>query len=84
MFVQLAQLTEIIPGLLAFAAGPNQSPEGLSRGYTHAFSVDFTSEAARDAYLVHPAHQAAGARLVDAAENGVDGLAVIDFALSEP
>jgi hypothetical protein len=80
---QLGQLKGIVPGLLAFGAGPNRSPEGLSRGYTHAFSVDFADESARDAYLVHPAHKEAGARLVDAAEGGVDGLAVIDFAIDE-
>ena len=77
----LARLKSVVPGLLAFAAGPNVSPEGLSQGFGHAFTADFESEAARDAYLIHSDHQAAGARLVRAAEGGVDGLAVMDFAL---
>lgn len=43
--------------------GPNTSPEGLDKGYTHAFVVSFATAADRDAYLPHPAHQAFVARL---------------------
>lgn len=75
---QLGDLRAMVPGFLAFAAGPNVSPEGLGRGFTHAFTCDFADAAARDAYLVHPAHQVAGARLVAAAQGGIGGLAVID------
>ncbi|WP_131117007.1 Dabb family protein [Lichenihabitans psoromatis] len=81
ILAELAALQQVIPGLLAFSAGPNESPEGLSRDYTHAFTVDFTDAAARDAYLVHPAHQAAGARLVSAVKDGPAGLAVVDFTV---
>jgi hypothetical protein len=81
IFAELADLGRHLPGLRAFAGGANVSPENLSKGFSHAFSVDFDDAAARDAYLVHPAHQAAGARLVRATEGGLDGLAVIDFAL---
>jgi hypothetical protein len=80
IFADLSALKRFVPGLRAFAGGPNVSTEGLARGFTHGFSVDFDDVAARDAYLIHPAHQAAGARLVKAAEGGVDGLAVLDFA----
>ncbi|WP_371930956.1 Dabb family protein [Lewinella sp. JB7] len=38
--------------------GVNNSPEGLNKGFTHAFFVTFLSEADREAYLPHPAHQA--------------------------
>ncbi len=38
--------------------GTNVSPEGLAKGYTHAFMLTFGDAAARDAYLPHPAHQA--------------------------
>jgi hypothetical protein len=38
--------------------GLNHSPEGLDHGFTHCFSVGFANAAARDAYLVHPTHQA--------------------------
>ena len=38
--------------------GVNNSPEDHAHGYTHCFLVTFKSEADRDAYLPHPAHQA--------------------------
>jgi hypothetical protein len=38
--------------------GLNASPEGLDHGFTHCFTLGFASASARDAYLVHPQHQA--------------------------
>jgi hypothetical protein len=40
-----------------FEWGTDVSVENLSQGYTHCFLVTFLSEAGRDAYLPHPAHQ---------------------------
>ncbi|MEP9375395.1 Dabb family protein [Aquabacter sp. CN5-332] len=77
---QLQDLCAVLPGMTHFAGGPNVNPEGLDQGFTHAFSCDFVDAAARDAYLVHPAHRAAGARLVAATDGGREGLAVIDFS----
>ena len=79
IFGQLAALRAILPGLSSFSAGPNLSPEGLGRGYSHVFTCDFADSAARDDYLEHPAHKAAGARLVAAVDGGTDGLIVIDY-----
>ncbi|WP_158817084.1 Dabb family protein [Methylocapsa sp. S129] len=79
LFGALDDLRALLPGMLNFKGGANVSPEGLARGFTHAFVADFVDSAARDAYLVHPAHQAAGARLVVAAEGGIDGLIVVDI-----
>ena len=78
---ELRGLRAQLPGMLNFACGANVSPEGLSRGFTHAFTIDFVDAAARDAYLALPAHEAAGARLVKAAEGGLAGLTVLDFEL---
>ena len=41
-----------------FEWGVNNSPEKLNQGLTHCFFVTFHSEADRDAYLIHPDHQA--------------------------
>lgn len=41
--------------------------------------MDFPDAAARDAYLVDPAHKEAGDRLVAALEGGVAGLLVFDI-----
>lgn len=52
-----ARLPHEIPGIAAFEWGTNVSPEGLDDGFTHCFTLSFASNDARDAYLVHPAHQ---------------------------
>ena len=79
VFDGLRALGTRLPGMLAFAGGPDVSPEGLQRGHTHAFTIDFADEAARDAYLVDAEHKALGARLVAAAEGGRDGITVVDL-----
>ena len=48
-----------IPGIVSLSRGLDISTEGLSDGFTHSFILTFESVAARDAYLPHPAHQAA-------------------------
>ena len=55
----LAQLPEVIPGILGFNWSPDISTEGLTDGFTHSFMFVFENVAARDAYLPHPVHQAA-------------------------
>jgi quinol monooxygenase YgiN len=53
-----AQLFNQIQTIHSLAWGTNNSPEGLDHGFTHCFTLEFADAAARDAYLVHPAHQA--------------------------
>jgi hypothetical protein len=81
IYAQLADLKQVIPGYLAISYGANVSPEGLHQGFTDGFTIDFVDAAARDAYLVHPDHQAAGGRLVAALEGGRDGLVVFDIVV---
>ena len=79
IFVALKALQQQMPGILAISTGRDQSPEGLQRGNTHGFTVDFADAAARNAYLPHPAHQKVGAMIVGAAEGGVEGITVLDW-----
>lgn len=72
-----------IDGLLRADFGPNVSPEGLGQGFSDGFVMDFVDEAARDRYLPHPAHQAAGTKLVAALEGGTAGLIVFDIAVGD-
>ena len=81
IYADLAALKSVVPGMLAMSYGPNVSPEGKDMGFADGFSMDFVDEAARDAYLVHPDHQAAGSRLVAALEGGRDGLVVFDLVV---
>ena len=40
-----------------FEWGTDVSVEGKAQGFSHCFMVTFRSEADRDAYLPHPAHE---------------------------
>lgn len=75
----LRRLIGVVPGLLSFEGGKYSSPEGLNRGYTWGFTMVFTDAAARDAYLVHPAHVAAAAGVVAVCEGGINGVLAFDY-----
>ncbi|MBB6413164.1 Dabb family protein [Mesorhizobium sangaii] len=79
----LEALRQVINGMDTVQFSANVSPEPFARDFTHAFTIDFSDGAARDAYLVHEAHQRAGARLVAALEGGTDGLMVFDLELTK-
>jgi len=70
-----------IGGILSITAGENNSPESLEKGFRHGFVVDFTDGAARDAYLPHPEHAKVGKSLVEAADGGIEGILVFDYAI---
>jgi hypothetical protein len=79
IYDQLTALRDHLKGIVAMSFGPNVSPEGLQRGFTDGFTIDFTDADARDAYLADDAHGRAGARLVTALDGGRDGLIVFDI-----
>lgn len=76
---QVVALRDKIDGIVAINAGENNSPEALEKGFQHGFVVDFVDAATRDAYLPHPEHVIVGTKLVELAENGVEGILVFDF-----
>ena len=61
---QIRQIEEAFGALPAqiqeihdFEWGTDVSVEGKAQGFTHCFMVTFLSEADREAYLPHPAHE---------------------------
>ena len=84
IYAGLNALVGQIDGLLRADFGPNSSPEGMAKGFADGFIMDLVDEAARDRYLVDPAHKAAGGRLVAALEGGRDGLLVFDLDMADP
>lgn len=66
-----SQISEI----KGFEWGTNSSPEGLNQGLTHAFTLTFHSNADRDVYLPHPAHQA----FVGIVGPHLDKVTVVDY-----
>lgn len=79
----LSALRGSIKGMGAVHFNGNASPEPFAHGFTHGFTIDFNDAAARDAYLVHEAHQKAGARLVAGLQGGTNGLMVFDLEIGE-
>jgi len=70
-----AALKNQIPEIVDFECGTNNSPEGLSNGFTHAYTVSFRTEEDRDAYLPHPVHQ----RFVKLVQGKLAGVFVVDY-----
>ena len=79
LFAELRGLANAVEGIVGFRGGAYRSPEGLGQGFTHGFVMAFADEAARDAYLPHPAHQRVVARLLPLLDGGLDGVVAFDF-----
>ncbi|GGG49829.1 stress responsive protein [Croceivirga lutea] len=58
-----------------FEWGTNNSPEGLSKGFTHCFFVTFENEEGRSTYLPHKAHKA----FTELASPHIEDVLVIDY-----
>lgn len=72
---EFAALKQKIAVVESLEWGTDVSPEGLSKGYTHVWFVTFKNAADRDAYLVHPDHQAFVALLKPVLEDAL----VVDY-----
>ncbi|THV23123.1 Dabb family protein [Peteryoungia ipomoeae] len=80
IYAAIAELKDVVPGMLDIKSGPNVSPEGLSGGYNDGFIVTFEDEMVRDYYLKHPKHVEVGERIVGATDGGLAGILVFDLA----
>jgi hypothetical protein len=58
-----------------FESGTNNSPEGLNKGFTHAWILTFNSEEDRNAYLKHPDHE----KFATLAKATIADVFVVDF-----
>lgn len=84
IFGEIAALKSRLPGFMAAHIGGNVSPEeGMDKGFSEGFIVDFADAAARDTYLEDPEHRKAGAKIVAAAEGGVAGIFVYDLEIAD-
>lgn len=82
LYRQLADLGDILPGIMAFDAKANTSPEiGMDKGFSDGFIIDFDTEKSRDTYLDAPEHKAVGAQLVAASQGGAEGILVYDMKI---
>ena len=73
-----------LPGMVAIHHGANNSPEvGMDKGFSDGFIVDFIDAGSRDAYLADPKHAQIGARIVESAVGGADGILVYDIEIQD-
>ena len=79
IFEALDELKEKIPGILEICSGPYDSPEGLHKGFTHAFIVTFAEQQFRDTYLEHPDHEVVKQMIVRQLAGGLADVIAFDF-----
>lgn len=77
IFDGILDITENIEVIEDYVQGANDSPEGLSQGYTHGFVMQFADATARDTYLGHPEHEKIKALILPVA----DSVLAFDFEL---
>ena len=75
----IRDLKKVIPQIRGYTEGINCSTEGISRGYTHGFTILFDNEADRDAYLVHEDHIRVANNNITPNLKGPDSILVFDY-----
>ena len=83
IFEALDELQEKIPGIVDICSGPYESPEGLHKGFTHAFIVTFAEAEARDAYLQNPDHEVVKQMIVKQLAGGLADVIAFDFKVCD-
>ncbi len=79
LFEELHEIEDKVPGLISITSGRSESPEQMERGYMHGFVVDFDNWEGLAAYQENPDHRRLGAKLVDHAAGGKDGILCFDL-----
>jgi hypothetical protein len=78
---ELGGLQDEIPEIRSYTWGSNVSSEGLDKGFTVGFVMEFDDAESLARYLQHPAHVAiAGDVIIPALRNGRDSIIVFDLA----
>lgn len=67
----------LIPGLLEYSGGAYDSPEGLNKDFTHAFTMKFSDKESRDGYFPHPEHE----KVKDLIVPRIDDVICFDYAV---
>jgi len=56
IMLSIAELKDVIPQVISFSWGENNSNENLHGGYLHGFVMEFKNDEDRKIYLEHPQH----------------------------
>lgn len=76
---KLREIEGKVPGLLQINSGKSESPEQIERGCVQGFIADFENWEALAQYQQHPDRKKLGARLVEKAMGGLDGIFVFNL-----
>lgn len=80
VFTKLANLQKVIPQILKFTWGENNSPENLHQGYMYGFAMDFKNHIDRDIYLEHPEHLKIAEYILPRLQDGLNSVVVFDYS----
>jgi hypothetical protein len=83
IFEALDELPQKIPGIVEIASGPYESPEGLNKGFTHAFIITFSDGEFRDAYLEHPDSESVRQMIIKQLPGGLADVIAFDFKVCD-
>lgn len=83
IFESLDELQHKIPGIVDICSGPYDSPEGLHKGFTHAFIVTFAEVEVRDAYLENADHEVVKQLIVKQLAGGLADVIAFDFKVCD-
>ena len=79
IYAGLAGVTARLEGASGFHGGRSTSPERIERGYMHGFTIDFDDWESLKAYADNSEHKALGAKIIESAEGGLDGVLMLDI-----
>ncbi len=82
LFSELEKVKSQLPGIVSISWGRSESPEKMERGFMYGFVVDFSDWDALQDYQNNVDHQILGAKLVEAATGGKDGILCFDYEVS--
>ena len=66
----------VLEVMIAYERGTQNSPEGLGKNLSHAFTLTFEDESQRDQYLTHPLHLQF---IQSHVEGNLDSVTVFDY-----
>lgn len=79
-FALLNTMKDNISDINKISFKENNSPEKLNQNFTHVMVMEFSTTAARDNYLTHPAHIKIAEKLIsDKMIDVPDGVLVFDY-----
>jgi len=76
----IGDLKKVIPQVLSFSWGENNSPENMHKGFLHGFVMEFENANDRKTYLEHPQHaKVVKDVILPSLADGVNSAIVFDF-----